>query len=136
MTVHGEDEGRKLPASEVAGEQEHAFAAGAGMLVVFESVVDDDLVDVVERVLGKVTDLGELTAERGELSAENAGALGSSFVGECHGEIAHADLAQARVEKIDEPAEADADGAGQRARQNAEEFDERPGCRVLESLPH
>src|SRR5580692_9371307 len=129
-------EGRKLPRAEVAGEEQHAFPAGFRLFVVFESVVDDDFLDVLERVAGKLADFGELASQRSEFSTQDAGALGIAFLGKSHGQIAHADFSQAGVKEIDHLSKGDGCGPGQGARQDSEDFDERPGCRVLKSLPH
>src|ERR1700677_2324872 len=43
---------------------------------------------------------------------------------------------QSHVQKIDNPGEANAHAPRQRPRENTEDFYERPGCRVLKSLPH
>jgi hypothetical protein len=136
VAVERMSEGGKLPAAEVRGQEKNALGAGVGALVVFESVIDDDLFDVVGRVFGKLADFSELAAERGEDPAKDAGAFGLGFFGKGHGEIAHTNAAQFAVEKVDDLGEADADGPRGGPRQDTENFDERPGCRVLESLPH
>src|SRR5215471_18458660 len=60
----------------------------------------------------------------------------AAFYGEGEGEVAHADLAQAYVEQIDEPAERDAAGARPRARQRAQGFHHEPDGGVFEFLAH
>ncbi|MGC2329009.1 MAG: hypothetical protein WA604_20015 [Candidatus Sulfotelmatobacter sp.] len=106
------------------------------MFVVLEAVVNDNLLDVLQGVARELADFGELASQGSEFSAQDAGALGFAFLGKSHGEIAHADFAQAGVKKINHLGEGDGYGPGQGARQDSEDFDERPGCRVLKSLPH
>ena len=74
--------------------------------------------------LGKMADLGQLAAERGKFSAQDAGALVAAFLGEGQGQIAHADAAQADVQQVDRPGEGDASGSGEPARHGADGFHE------------
>src|ERR1700688_371012 len=127
---------RELPPAKMRGKKQHALAAGMRPLVVLEPVIHHDLLNILPRVLGKVADLRQLTSQRGKLGAKNLNSLRLRFFRKCQGEIAHAHLTQARVQKINQPRQPNAGGSRQRARQNTEDFDERPGCRVLKSLPH
>src|ERR1700691_3168114 len=78
----------------------------------------------------------QLTAQRRKLTPQNPRPLRLAFLGKHHGEIAHAHSPQSHVQKIDNPGEANAHAPRQRPRENTEDFYERPGCRVLKSLPH
>jgi len=68
--------------------------------------------------------------------AQNPRPFRLAFFGKRHGEIAHTHLSQSHVQKINHPGQPNADGPSQGARQNTHDLDERPGCRVLKSLPH
>src|SRR6267378_4491284 len=118
------------------GEKQDTLPASMRPLVVFEPVVKHNLLNVLLRVLGKVADLSQLTSERSELRAQYVRPLSLTLFGECQCEIAYAHLPQSHVQKINQPAQANARGSRQRAWQHTENFDERPGCRVLKSLPH
>src|SRR5579871_5775545 len=107
---------RKLPAAEVCGQEQHSLATSVSPLVVLEPVVDHDLVDVFRGVAGELTQLGELSAQGSEDSAQNAGSLGLTFCRKRHGEIAHADFAQAKMQKIDNAAQPNREGPRHRAR--------------------
>src|ERR1700739_1921029 len=117
-------------------KKQHALTARMRALVVREPVIHSNLLNVLPRVFRKVADLGQLAAQRGKLGAENASSLRLRFFRKCQREIANAHLAQARVQKVTQPRQPTPGGSRQPARQNTEDFDERPGCRVLKSLPH
>ena len=129
-------EGGEFPASEMAGKEEDSFAAGEGVLVIFESAVDDDIGDILARIAGKEADLGELAAEGNVFSAQNAAAIFGRHLREGESEVAHADFAQAAMKMKDGEAEGDADGARHGAGKHAHEFDRGPDERVFETFAH
>src|ERR1700728_4632149 len=117
MAVEGMEKCGELPSAEVRGEKEHAFAAGMGLLKILEAFVDDDLLGILQRVLGKAANLGELTAERGKFSAQNAGTLGCALFRKRELQVAHAGAAQTTVQQVDRPGDEDGQRARQRTRQ-------------------
>ena len=91
----------KLPASEVTGEKKNPFAAGESALIVFKSVIDDDVGDVLASVRREQTDLGKLAAKGDEFSANKTAAFGKRHEGKSHAEITHAHPAQTRIDVVD-----------------------------------
>jgi hypothetical protein len=83
-----------------------------------------------------LADLGELPSQGRELPTQYPRPFRLTFFGKSHGEVAHSDLSQSHMQKINDPRQSDADSPGQGTWQNSKDSDERPGCRVLKSLPH
>src|SRR5580698_4909989 len=75
MALQRMGKGGEFPSPEMAGEKENSLAAGEGLLVIFESTIDDDLGDILTRVAGKETDLGKLAAEGDIFSAKDAASI-------------------------------------------------------------
>ena len=136
MAVERMRKGRKLPTAEMRGQKKHTLAVGAGAFVVFERVIRHDLVDVFRSVLWKPADLGQLTAQGCKLGAQNARPLRVRFFWKRELKIAHSNLPQSDVKKINNPSQSDAGRPRHRPWQDAKGFYKRPRRRVLESLPH
>jgi hypothetical protein len=75
----------------MAREKQDSFAAGQGALVVFQSVVHDDLGNIFPGVAGEEAEFGKLASEGNEFPAQQAMAVLRGHIGEGQGEIAHAD---------------------------------------------
>ncbi len=89
-------EAGEFPGPEVAGEDEDAFAAGAGGEEVLEAFVAEEGFGVGSGGAGHAAELRELLAEEVEEGAEDALAVGVGFFREREGEVAEADAAEAR----------------------------------------
>ena len=63
MPVERVREGRKLPCAEMSSQKQHAFAASQRALVVLESLIDDDLADVLARVSRKEAHFGHMSSQ-------------------------------------------------------------------------
>ncbi len=120
----------------MARQKQNAFAAGAGALEVFKTVVHDDAVDVFAGVTREQAELGELAAEGDVFSAKNTAAIARVHFGEGEGEVAHADAAQSSVNEVDDEAEGDAFGAREGAGKQADGLHPQPDDPVFETLTH
>src|SRR5579871_54505 len=126
----------KLPAAKVCSKKNHSFGAGISFFVVLEPIVDHDLIDVLERIPGKLTDLRQLAPQRGKDSAQNVLALSFRFFRKGKFEITHAHTPQADMQQIERLGKRNGKEARKSSRQNTQNFDERPGRRVFQFSPH
>src|ERR1700685_1472992 len=136
VSVQRMRKGGKLPAAHMCCQKQHSLATRIGLLIILQPVIHDHLLNIFQRVLRKVAYLRQLTSQRSKLAAQNLCPLRLSFFRKRHREVAHAHPPQPHVQKIDYPSQANANSPRQRPGQNTEDFDDRPGCRVLKSLPH
>ena len=120
----------------MSGKQQHSLTPGVRLLVVLESFVYDNLVDVFSGVFGKAADFGELSSQGEEFSAENALAFGVADIGKGERQVPQAHAAQTPVQQVNHLRDADAKGVSQRSRQASHDLDEWPSCRVFEFAPH
>src|SRR5438477_6674038 len=93
----------QFPSPDVSREEQHALAAHQCALEVLESVVHDNIFNILARVFGKKANLGELPAERSKHPTQNCGPLLPALVGKRELEVVHADPAQASMEQVYRP---------------------------------
>ena len=136
VPMHGMHKRGKLPAAKMRGEKQNSLASRISLLIILQPVIHNNLVNIFQRVFRKVADLRELSPQRSKFPAQNPRPLRLSFFRKRHGQIAHPHMPQSHVQKINAPSQRNTDGPGHGPWQNTKDFDERPGCRVLKSLPH
>ena len=134
MSVERVRKGGQLPRAQVSGEKQHTFAASQRALVVFESLIDNGLADVLARVSREQANLGDVASEGCKDTVKNLLAFCARLLRKSEFEIPHTDAAQLPMQQIDEPRDGDAGGASQRPGQCADQLDENPRQRVFESV--
>jgi hypothetical protein len=77
-----------------------------------------------------------LASEGRKNTAHDFSSFGDGFLGECQGQVAHADAAKLAVQQINGLSQADAKQTCQGARERANRPDHAPRQRVFESVPH
>ena len=73
--MQGVKERADLPAAEVAGEEEHSFAALLGGFEILEALIDRDLRSILRRVAREEADLAQQAAQRHVHAAQNLAPL-------------------------------------------------------------
>ncbi len=136
MALQRVKERANLPASEVSGQQQDAFAALLRRLKILEALIDSDLRSVAEGVAGEEAELAQQAPERHVDAAQNPAALVSRFFRESHPQVAQADAAQTRVHPVHQLANQDADPTGQRPRQGADQTHEQCNRPILQPVAH
>lgn len=130
--VEGVGERGKFPSAHVSGEEEDTFAAGFCGGEIFVAVVDDDGFDAAAVVPGKLRKFTGHPADVADEAAECAAALRVGPIREGEEEIRVGSAAEGRAKDIAEGSEGVAGGAGDGAREKAEEFEDEPGGGELE----
>jgi hypothetical protein len=129
-------EGREFPAADVARQEQDPFAALRGAIEVLVAIVGDRAAYIFTRVFREETDFGKLASERGENLAHNFPTFGGGLLRKRERQVAHADAAKLRVQKVNELSQADPDQSSERTRKGTDGLDYTPRERVFESLPH
>ena len=136
MAVEGVGERREFPSAEMGSQEKNAFAPGEGAIEILKTVVNDDVADIVAGVAREKANLGELATEGREDPTQDFFSLTVRHIGEGEGEVAESDAAKLGVEQVDQLADGDAEGMGDRARKQADSFNDAPDQRVLEAKSH
>src|ERR1700745_1248325 len=131
MAIERMREGGEFPRPQVRSKKQYALAAGIGAFVVFETVVNHYLRDILGSVAGEETHLGKLTSQGREFSPQDLAAFRGSFVGKCDGEIPHAYLAKPGMQQVDGLGEGFPGGSGQRTWKRSDGFSHEPQEAVL-----
>ena len=108
-------EAGELPRAEVAGDYEHAFAAGFGGEIVVEAFSANPAAGVGGGVAGHAAELDQLPAEMAVDAFEEFCSFSGRDIGECQFQIALANSAQAAEGGVDQEGK----GAGEKARKAA-----------------
>src|SRR5215467_15936170 len=117
-------------------KKQHTFAACVSPFVIFQSVVNHNLVNILWSVARKLAELGEFSPKRSENAAQNLLPFSLSFFGKDHLQVAHPNLPQAKMQQIHRLRNRNGKRPRQRSRQDSQDLEERPGRPVFDFPTH
>src|SRR5882757_7646205 len=100
--MKGMGEGREFPCAQMGRQKKNSLATCDGALEVLEPVVNHYLSNVLGRVVGEEADFGELTSEGDVFASKDAAPFHMGYLWKSQGQVAHAHVAQASVEQVDD----------------------------------